>query len=125
MPDATEEFFDGLVRSGRGRVLRKTNGTIRFDLENDRRIDHWFVTITNGDVRVSREDRDADLVIGTAKAFFDRMARGEAKPLAAWLRNDIVTEGNSGFIGLLERLFSAPPAARHPRTVAPKHERKR
>lgn len=118
MSDATKEFFDELGRRGRERLLRKTTGTIRFDLEHDHGIDHWFVAITNGDVQVSREERDADTVIRTNNAFFDRMVRGEAKPLSAWLRNDITSEGQFRFIVLLERLFPEPPGARHPRTVA-------
>jgi hypothetical protein len=46
------------------------------------------------------------------------MARGEAKPLAAWLRNDIIAEGRFRFVVLLERLFPAPPGARHPRAFS-------
>ena len=118
MSDATEEFFGELDRRGRERLLKKTTGTIRFDLEHDHGIDHWLVAITNGDVQVSREERDADTVIHTDNAFFDRMVRGEAKPLSAWLRNDITSEGEFRFIVLLERLFPEPPGARHPRTVA-------
>ncbi|MEU4779980.1 SCP2 sterol-binding domain-containing protein [Micromonospora sp. NPDC023633] len=125
MSDASEEFFDELGRHGRERLLRKTTATIRFDIEHDHGIDHWFVAITKGDVRVSREDRDADTVIRTADAFFDRMARGEAKPLPAWVRNDITSEGQFQFVILLERLFPGPPGARHPRTIARDREGKR
>ncbi|WP_328417859.1 SCP2 sterol-binding domain-containing protein [Micromonospora sp. NBC_00389] len=118
MSDATSEFFDELDHRGSERLLRKTNGTIRFDLEHDHGIDHWLVTIINGDVQVSREKRDADCVIRTDNAFFDRMARGEEKPLPAWLRNEITSEGKFRFIVLLERLFPGSPGARHPRTFA-------
>lgn len=121
MSDATREFFDELDRHGSERVLKKTNGTIRFDLEHDHTIDHWLVTITNGDVQVSREERGADCVICADNAFFDRMARGEEKPLPAWLRNEITSEGQYRFIVLLERLFPETPGARHPRAFAREH----
>jgi putative sterol carrier protein len=117
MSDATKEFFDQLSRRGHERLLKKTTGTIRFDLEHDHGVDHWFLAISHGDVRVSREDRDADTIIRTDQVFFERMVRGEAKPLSAWLRNDITSEGGFRFIVLLERLFPQPPGARHPRTV--------
>lgn len=118
MSDATSEFFDQLGRRGHERLLKKTAGTIRFDLEHDHGIDHWLVVIRKGVVSVSRENRDADTVIRTDSAFFDRMARGEVKPLPAWLRNDITSEGQFQFIVLLERLFAPPPRARHPRAGA-------
>lgn len=125
MSETTTEFFDALERHGHERLLRKTNGTIRFDLEHGHGVDHWFVEIRRGDVRVSRRNSDADTVIHADSVFFDRMVRGEAKPLPAWLRNDITTEGKFRFIILLERLFAPPPGARHPRDLAPDRGGKR
>jgi putative sterol carrier protein len=115
--DVTEEFFDQLGRRGHERLTAKTTGTIRFDLEHEHGVDRWLVTIANGEVEVSREEREADTVIRTDTAFFDRMARGEAKPLSAWLRNDITSEGEFRFIVLLERLFPGPGGSRHPRAL--------
>ncbi|MFE9690327.1 SCP2 sterol-binding domain-containing protein [Micromonospora sp. NPDC005806] len=118
MSEMTREFFAALERHGHERVLKKTSGTIRFDLEHDHEVDHWFVEIRSGAIRVSHENSDADTVIRADNAFFDQMIRGEAKPLPAWLRNDITTEGKFRFIVLLERLFAPPPGARHPRVLA-------
>ncbi|SCL28866.1 SCP-2 sterol transfer family protein [Micromonospora rhizosphaerae] len=118
MSETTREFFDALERHGHERVLKKTSGTIRFDLERDHEVDHWFVEIRAGVARVSRQNSDADTVIRADNVFFDRMVRGEAKPLPAWLRNEITTEGKFRFIVLLERLFAPPPGARHPRALA-------
>jgi putative sterol carrier protein len=118
MPNATEEFFHELDRRGHERLLRKTTATIRFDLAHDHGVDHWFVSISKGDVRVSKEDRDADTVIRTDTEFFHRMTRGEVKPLPAWLRNDITSEGEFRFVVLLERLFPAAPGGHHPRAFA-------
>ncbi|WP_165823212.1 SCP2 sterol-binding domain-containing protein [Micromonospora globispora] len=118
MSETTRKFFDALERHGHERVLKKTNGTIRFDLEHDHEVDHWFVEICGGAVRVSQRNSDADAVIRADSAFFDRMVRGEAKPLPAWLRNEITSEGQFRFIVLLERLFAPPPGARHPRALA-------
>jgi putative sterol carrier protein len=119
MSDATREFFDELGRRGHERLLKKTAGTIRFDLEHDHGTDHWLVVIRKGAVSVSKDNRDADTVIRTDSAFFDRMARGEANPLSAWLRNDITSEGKFRFVVLLDRLFPPPLGGRHPRAVAP------
>ncbi|WP_319459636.1 SCP2 sterol-binding domain-containing protein [Micromonospora sp. RTP1Z1] len=118
MSDPIGAFFDRLADGGYARLLRKTGGTVRFELTGDDGLDLWHLTIVDGRVAVSREARDADAVIHTDRAFFVRMVLGEAKPLPAWLRNDITSEGQFRFIVLLERLFAAPPGARHPRAVA-------
>ncbi|MFC0505689.1 SCP2 sterol-binding domain-containing protein [Micromonospora costi] len=119
MSDAIARFFDDLGRSGRGRLEKRTSGTIRFDLVGDHGVHHWLVTITDGEIRVSRENRDADTVVRTDDAFFRRLARGEATPMSAWLRNDITTEGEFRYIVLLRRLFPPPVGARHPRSLTP------
>ena len=117
MSETTREFFDALERHGHERVLKKTNGTIRFDLEHDHEVDHWFVEIRGGVIRVSQQNNDADTVIRSDSAFFERMVRGEAKVLPAWLRNEITSEGKFRFIVLLERLFAPPTRSRHPRVA--------
>ncbi|MFF5173573.1 SCP2 sterol-binding domain-containing protein [Micromonospora sp. NPDC000089] len=117
MADTVTRFFDDLARHGHERLLPKTSGTIRFDLRHGHTVDHWFVEFGGGAVRVTRDERDADTVIGADEDFFRRMALGEAKPLTAWLRNDITAEGQFRFVVILERLFPAPPGARHPRSL--------
>ncbi len=117
MSETTERFFADLGRHGHERLLRKTTGTIRFDLAHEHGVDQWFVEIDHGTVRVSREAREADTVVRADCGFFDRMARGEEKLVPAWLRNDITSEGKFRMLVLLERLFAPPPGARHPRDL--------
>ncbi|MEW2330639.1 SCP2 sterol-binding domain-containing protein [Micromonospora chersina] len=117
MSDPIEAFFAQLARHAPERLLRRTAGMIRFDLEEDGGLDVWHLTISHGRIAVDRSTRDADTVIRTRRDFFLRLARGEAKPLTAWLRNDLTAEGHFRFVVLLERLFPAPPDARHPRAL--------
>ncbi|MCW3816104.1 SCP2 sterol-binding domain-containing protein [Micromonospora sp. DR5-3] len=118
MSDSIEAYFTQLAHRAPDRLLRRTAGTIRIELEGPGEVDVWYVTIAGGRVEVSRERRDADTVIRTDRDFFARMARGEAKPLTGWLRNDLIAEGRFRFLMLLEQLFPAPPGARHPRALA-------
>ncbi|WP_158074034.1 SCP2 sterol-binding domain-containing protein [Micromonospora sp. CB01531] len=118
MSDPIEAYFAQLARRPPERLHRRTTGTIRFELDGPDGVDIWHLTIADGRVTVCRERRDADTVFRTDRGFFVRMTRGEAKPLPAWLRNDITAEGRFHFVILLERLFPAPAGGRHPRAVA-------
>ena len=58
MTDATTEFFDKLARRGHEPLLKKVTGTMRFDLAQGTRTDHYFVAVKHGAVaRVGRERR--------------------------------------------------------------------
>ncbi|MGW5671368.1 SCP2 sterol-binding domain-containing protein [Micromonospora sp. NPDC003776] len=118
MSDPIEAFFAQLVRGAPERLLRRAAGAIRFELDGPGGVEVWHLSIADGRVTVSRTERAADTVIRTDREFFARMARGEAKPLTAWLRNDITAEGRFRFVVLLERLFPPPPGGRHPRALS-------
>jgi glycogen debranching enzyme len=117
MTDATAEFFDGLARRGHDPRLENVGGSIRFDLAHDDRLDHWFVAIEDGDVSVSREEREADCVVRIDKPVFDRLVKGETSAVAAWLRNQVKIRGRFPLLRLFERLYPGPPGARDPRQV--------
>ncbi|WP_341715887.1 SCP2 sterol-binding domain-containing protein [Micromonospora sp. FIMYZ51] len=117
MSEAVRDFFDQLTRNG-GRLLRQISGSVRFDLTSHDGVDRWLVVIERGRIAVSHGGaEDADTVIRTDETTFVRMARGEVKPLPAFLRNDLVADGQFRMVILLERLFAPPPGARHPRVL--------
>ena len=118
MPDPTAQFFARLGRHGSQPLLEEANGTIRFDLRNEHGVEHWFVEVRQGNVVVSRDDREADCVIHASEALFDRLVRGEEYIYPAWLRNDLGVEGDLGFGRLMQRVFPGPPDAHHPRAFA-------
>lgn len=123
MSDPTAEFFDGLGHRGHERLLEEATGTIRFDLEHDHGVDRWFLVIRQGDIRVSREEREVDCVICTNRALFDRLAGGEAHIYTAWVRNELRVEGDVRLARLFQRVLPGPPSAHHPRMFA--RERRR
>jgi putative sterol carrier protein len=111
--DATTEFMSGLGRRGHDPFLRKVKETVRFDLENGKKIDQWLVRIENGVVTVSHKGGAADTVIRADREVFDRMARGEANPVASVLRGDVRWEGAWKSLVAVQRLFPGPQAASH------------
>ena len=110
--DATSEFFDALAKRGHEPLLKSATGTLRFDLRNGRRVEHWYVTVSKGDVAVSRKNAEADAVVRTDKALFDGMATGKVNTMAAVLRGVLGVEGDLGLIISFQRLFPGPPGSR-------------
>lgn len=120
MRDPTSEFFEGLRRRGHERLLEEAEGTMLFSIERDHRTDHWFLEIKNGDVYVSRGERPADCIVRTNKALFDRMTTGETNLQQAWLRNEVLVEGDLMFLRRIDRVWPGPRGASHPRAAVSK-----
>jgi len=104
----TDAFFADLAGRRHEHLLKRASGTVRFDLVDGERLEHWCVVMNSGDVTVSRKNAKADSVVRLDKATFDGMASGKVNAMAATMRGDLVPEGDLGLILLLQRLFPAP-----------------
>ena len=118
MTDATTEFFDGLSQRGHEPLLRKSRGTVRFDIAAGDEIESRYITIDRGTISVSKKRSPADGVFRVDRALFDRIASGEVNPVAAVLRGDVRAEGDWRLLMLVQRLFPSAPGARGPRRRA-------
>jgi hypothetical protein len=114
----TAEFFAGVSRRGHEPLLERMDGKLRFDLSAGGRTQRWTLHVRRGNLAVTREEEDADCIITCSLRTFDRIARGETKPLAAWLRNQIAVEGRLYPLVMLERLLPGPPGSHDPRDYA-------
>lgn len=127
----TNSTADFLSRLGQHRrlpitVSGKARGTIRLDVERDAGIDSWFVTLRHGTAqvsqqdraRMSRQERQPDLVIRGHQTLFDRLVQGQAQLYASLLRNEINVEGDLALLSCFERLLPGPAGAHHPRDFA-------
>jgi putative sterol carrier protein len=112
MADPVGEFFHGLAERGREPLLQNVSGTVRFDLADGERVEHWYLTIKNGDVGVSHNDADADAVVRTAKVLFEGMTSGRVNAMAAALRGTLVPRGNLALVVSFQRLFPGPAVSR-------------
>ncbi|HEX2291775.1 MAG TPA: SCP2 sterol-binding domain-containing protein [Gaiellaceae bacterium] len=99
-----------LGRRGHDPMLRKVNETVRLELVSGKKTDRWLVRIEKGDVSVSHKGGAADTVIRVDKELFERMARGDANPVAAVLRGDVSWEGDWASLVAIQRLFPAQQA---------------
>ena len=96
--DTVCEFFRGLAERRREPLLQNVSGTLRFDLVDGERVEHWYLTIKNGDVAVSHKEAEADAIVRTGKALFDGMTAGKVNAMAAALRGTLVPQGHSHHI---------------------------
>jgi len=108
MRDPTDAFFEHLSECGHEPRLEKATGTVRFDLVTGKRVERWLVSITKGDVAVSRGNHPADTVFRAAREDFNRLASGQANPMVMMLRGTASVEGEPEVLLLLQRLFPGP-----------------
>ncbi|NUT33451.1 MAG: sterol-binding protein [Hamadaea sp.] len=118
MGTPTEEFFADLSRRRRDERLAGTTGTVRVDLSNGRKTEHWYLTIADGEVEVGRANDPADSVVYIDREFFDELVTGRANAMAAVLRGALTIEGRPDLPIQLQRIFPGPPDAVGPRQMA-------
>jgi hypothetical protein len=124
MTDRTEAFFDQLGRRGHEPLLERFNGSIRFDLAHGKRTDHVLVAVKKGDINISHQSADADCVVRTDRAQFDRFATGESNLMTAFLRGELALQGDLHLLVLFQRVFPGP-ASSPDELVATPSERRR
>lgn len=118
MSVSAAEYLDREVAGRHPDLPETTAGTLRLDLGDGARTEHWYLTIDHQEVRVARLIDEADLVVRADREVFDRIAAGRLNPAAALLRNDLTAQGDLRLLLALRRIFPGPPDARHPREVA-------
>ena len=112
MTDATTEFFEKLARRRHEPLLKKVTGTMRFDLAQGTRTDHYFVAVKHGAVALSDENVEADCVVRADRSLFDGIASGEENLMAAVLRGALTFQGDAHLLLGFQRLFPGPPGSR-------------
>lgn len=101
----TAAFFDALAQRGRHPLLKNASGTIRFDVLDGERTEHWLVTMDQGDVDVTHARTKADAVVRIDKASLDGMVSGRVNAMASVLRGELVLEGDLSLMILFQRVF--------------------
>ncbi|MDI1466240.1 SCP2 sterol-binding domain-containing protein [Catellatospora sp. KI3] len=108
---AGEEFFAALSRRGHEPLLRRTAGTIRFDIGPAAKPQRWLVTLDRGDISVSRRGGKADCVVQADAEVFEQIVTGRDNGFAAYLRGAVLATGRLELLQIFQRMFAGPPAA--------------
>jgi len=109
--DATEGFFAEIASRPHEPLLHSAVGTVRLDLHDGKALEHYFVTVNKGEVKVSNRSGRADAIIDIDRTLFDEMAVGKVNFNAALLRGILKVEGDLGLLTLFARMFPGPPAS--------------
>jgi len=105
LADSVSTFFDNLARQGHEPLLQKAQGTLRIELTNGKKAEHWLVGFDKGAISVSRKNSRADCVFRTDRALFGRIVRGEENGVTSLLRGEAEAEGDLELLFLLQRVF--------------------
>jgi putative sterol carrier protein len=116
--DATTEFFDRLAQRGHEPLLRKLSGAVRFEIVDGKRVERRYLTVDEGQIKVSGRGSGGVTVVRADRAVFGRIAAGELNPVAAVLRGDLAIEGDWRLLVLVQRLFPGPPTSKPSRRAA-------
>ena len=114
MTTPTKTFFDDLAQRGHLPWLEAERGRLRLELVDEDCVQLWTVAFDNGDVRVDRDDSEADAVVRVDRAWFDRAVIGEEKLMPAVLRGEISLDGSYGLVVQFSRLLPGPPGQSGP-----------
>jgi putative sterol carrier protein len=111
--DTTEAFFKGVAKTDQP-LLARIKGTLRFDLDDKSKIEHWFVSVDRGRVSVSHRNAAADAVVEADRSLFDQIVDGSVNGMAAVLRGAVVLKGDLGLMISFARLFRSPMTSAQP-----------
>jgi putative sterol carrier protein len=106
--DTAAGFFGRLAERRHEPLLKNVTGTMRFDLVDGGRTEHWYLDINKGETEISRKSAPADSIIRADKAFFDDLACGKENAMAAALRGALVLEGKLALLVSFQGLLPGP-----------------
>nr|WP_240955448.1 SCP2 sterol-binding domain-containing protein [Micromonospora sp. HNM0581] len=105
-------------------VLRSpATGTLRIDLSDGQRTEHWLIRIRPGVVEVDQGMEHSDATWYCSEDLFDRLIVGRVHAISALFRNDTAFSGDVVLFLAFRRFFPSPPGTRDPREVAREHAR--
>ena len=99
---SAKEFFDSLQSRVDPAKTAGMNNSYLFDIEGAGK---WTVKVDDGKVNVSEGGEDADAVITTSEATFEKIVSGEQNPTSAYMTGKLKIKGDMGAAMKLQKLF--------------------
>ncbi|MEV4710605.1 SCP2 sterol-binding domain-containing protein [Micromonospora sp. NPDC049374] len=123
MTEATQQFFATLPARAPEVLRSPVAGTLRIDLSDGHRTEHWLVRMRPGAAEVSQGADPGDATWYCGVNLFDRLVTGRAQAISAVFRNESTFRGDPVLFLAFRRFFPSAPGTRDPREVAREHAR--
>jgi hypothetical protein len=107
--DPISQFFANLAAPGHLATFEGDSATLRFDVRDGAQVHHWYVTVNDGDVAVTRQNKAADAVIHVERPQFEAIVTGRLNAQAALLRGVLTCEGSLAALMMFQRSLPGPP----------------
>ena len=90
-------------------TLSRIEGTVRFDVVDGDRVDHWLVNIDRGNLAVSRADGPADCVVSGEQGALRPTGNGSDEPDGCGpAGRDLAVDGDLDLLLAVQRVFPGP-----------------
>ena len=118
--DPISDFFAGLAEPGHLATFEHEAATIRFDVADGAKpddfahatdVEHWHVTIHDGDVSVTQQQLPADAIVHSARQTVEAIVTGRLNAQAAFLRGLLTCEGSVAALMMFQRCLPGPPGS--------------
>ncbi len=109
--DPIGEFFAALEEAGHLATFEGQSATLRFDVADGTSVERWRLTVSDGDVGVTRNDGPADAIVQADRPHFEAIVTGRLNAQAAMLRGLLVCEGSMAACIMFQRCLPGPPGS--------------
>jgi hypothetical protein len=109
--DPVSQFFAVLAQPGHLATFEGQSATLRFDVADGAAAERWYLTVTKGDVAVSRQNAAADAIVRVQRPIFEAIVTGRLNAHAALLRGLLTCEGSMAALIMFQRCLPGPPGS--------------
>jgi SCP-2 sterol transfer family len=106
--DPIGEFFASLAAPGYIDTFAGESATLRFDVTSGSKMQHWYLTISNGHVAVTRDNTPADAIVRIERPYLEDIVRGRLNAQAAMLRQVLTVQGSMAALMMFQRCLPGP-----------------
>ena len=109
--DPIDQFFSSLAQPGHLATFARESASLRFDVSTDAEVERWHLSVAEGDVTITRQNRSADAVVRAERPCFEEIVTGRLNAQAAVLRGVLTCEGSMAALMMFQRCLPGPPGS--------------
>jgi hypothetical protein len=110
--DPVNDFFMALAAPGHLATLERESATLRFDVADGDKVEHWHVRVSDGDTTVARQKVPADVIVRIDSDRMAELVTGRLNAQAGLLRGLLGCEGSPSAAMMFQRCLPGPPGSK-------------